>query len=283
MIYHFVVGDEAAKPLTEAIFTNADEAETVIVLKDILHVGPLLKEEGQKFSALRAAFWQEVSPQMKEPVQVDDLERVLQTGNELSKSENAQIWFWMAPSAADTIAYFWLLFYLKKYRDRFSVVNTGGLPFLDDNGKLFYPKNISEISPKELLKAKKLARIITPSEMEVDTEEWEKLRNANDGIRVYEGGKKISGKGSDHYDQQLLSFCSHQYQKASKILRQAMSKYSIPTGDTFLAWRLRQLAANEQLSIQGDALKAFNEWDVKLTGGEPALVENTTSDNQQQG
>ena len=266
MIYHIVVGDEAAKPLSEAVFSSAGNEEAVVVLKDILHVGPLLKEEGQKFSDMRSAFWQEVSPQTKEPIQVDDLERILQVSNEMYKSDEVKAWFWMAPAAADTVAYFWLLSFLKKHRERFHVVNVGGLPFLDANGKLFYPKNISEIPVKELVKARKLARVITPSEMEVDTDEWDKIKSENAAIRVYEGGKKVTHKEVIHYDQQVTSFCSQQFQKASKIIRQAISKYSIPTGDVYLGWRLRQLAASGALNIQGDMNKALNEWDVKLAG-----------------
>lgn len=267
MIYHIIVGDEAAKPLSEAILTGAGEEETVIVLKDILHVGPLMKEEGQKFSEMRSAFWQEVVPQSKDPIVVDDLERLLQVSNEMYKSETPKVWFWMAPSPADTTAYYWLLFYLRKHRERFFVVNVGGLPFLDPNGKLFYPKNISEIPAKELLKARRLARVVTPSEMEIDTDEWEKIKNENAAIRTYEGGKKIAHREASYYDQQLISFCSQQFQKASKIIRQAMSKFSMPTGDLYLGWRLRQLAASSVLTSQGDGNKQLNEWDVKLAGG----------------
>ena len=41
MIYHFVVGDEAAKPLQEAIEAEESMAGEIVVLKDILHVGPV--------------------------------------------------------------------------------------------------------------------------------------------------------------------------------------------------------------------------------------------------
>jgi hypothetical protein len=167
--------------------------------------------------------------------------------------------------------------YLQKHRERFYVVNVGGLPFLDENGKLFYPKNISEITGKELIKAKKLARLVTPSEMEIDTDEWERIKADNAPIRVYEGGKKLSAKSDEHYDQQLASFCSQQFQKASKIIRQAMSKYGIPTGDTYLGWRLRKMGEAGKLIIQGDPAKAFNEWEVKIAGGEESVATNEAS------
>jgi len=266
MIYHFVVGDLAAQPLMEAVAAEEQLKGEVIVLKDILHVGPLKKEEGQSFSEMRSAYWQEIAPNEKHPIQVDDMERMLEVSAAMYRDESVQAWIWMAPWPADVCAYYWLLPYLTKHKGRFHIVNIAGLPFLDENGKVFYPKSISQILPKELVKARRLARQVTPSEMEVDTDEWKKLVEENAPLRTHEGGKKIVSREVSHYDAWLLSFCSLQFQKGSKIVRQILHKYMVPPGDTWLGWRLRQLAAEGRLVIQGDPGRALNEFDVKLPG-----------------
>lgn len=271
MIYHFVVGDMAAEPLRQAIADNAGLEGEVIVLKDILHVGPLKKEEGQSFSDLRSAFWQEINKHEKVPVKVDDMERLLAVSAEMYKDDEVQAWFWIAPWPADVCAYYWALPYLSKHMGRFFIVNIANLPFLDENGKLYYPKNISQILPRELVKARKLARPVTPSEMEIDSDEWQKLVEENAAVRTHEGGKKIASQTEDIFDASLLSFCSQQFQKASKIVRQAITKFNIPTGDVWLAWRLRQLAIEGKIVVQGDATKALNEYDVKLPGEQLTL------------
>jgi hypothetical protein len=266
MIYHIVTGDIAAAPLRDAIATDSAMEGEVIIMKDVLSVGPLQKEEGQKFSEIRSAFWQQVAPNEKNPIQVDDLERLLETGNELSKNENAKIWLWQAPWPADIATYYWSLKYLGKYVGRLYVINIAGLPFLDENGKVFYPKGIGDIQPKELVKAKRLARLVTPSELETDGEEWRKLQAENAGIRIHEGGKRLISKSEEHYDNQLISFCSHQYQKASKIINQALIRYNIPTGDVYLGWRLRKMADAGRLELQGDITKGLKDFDVKMPG-----------------
>lgn len=270
MTYHFTVGDMAAQPLKAAI----PEGDKVIALKDLLHIGPLAKEEGQNFSELRTAFWQKVAPNEKYPVIINDMEQLLEVSAAMYKDESVQAWFWMAPWPADVCAYYWLLPYLSKHLGRFCIINIAGLPFLDEQGKLYYPKNISEISPRELVKAKKLARQVTPGEMEVDTDEWKKMVAENSGIRVHEGGKKIVSETEGFYDAKLLSFCSQQYQKASKIIRQSMGKYTIPTGDVFLAYRLRELIKSGQLKANGNIEKAANEFDISL----PSEEANPTAD-----
>jgi Protein of unknown function/Domain of unknown function (DUF1835) len=266
MIYHIVVGDEAAEPLKEAINSGDALQGTIVVLKDLLHLGPIEKNEGASFSSTRSAFWAQMSPQDKPLTEVNDLETILEISTAMNNDDSIQAWFWMAPWPADVCVYYWLLQYLSKHISKLYVVNINGLPFLDVNGKVYYPKNISQILPKELIKARKLARLVTPSEMEVDTDEWKKLLQENAGIRTHEGGKKLLSRNENHYDNILLSFCSHQFQKASRIITQSLNKFNVPTGDVYLGWRLKKMAEQGALIMQGDTSKTLRDFDVKLPG-----------------
>ena len=267
MIYHIVTGDAAAAPIKEMVALEPYTQEQVLIIKDVLSLGPLKKQEGQKFSELRSAFWHEIAPNEKNPVKADDLERLLLTANELSKNENTCIWFWLAPLPADTCTYYWALKYLEKYKGRVLVVNIAGLPFLDENGKIVFPKSISEILPKEIIKARKLARPINPGELEVDIYEWGRLVDESSNIRTLEGGKRLKSQRDDFYDKDLMSFCTQQYQKASRIIHQAIGKYNMPTGDLYLGWRLKKMADTNQLQLQGDLLKGLKDFEVKLHDG----------------
>ena len=267
MIYHIVTGDVAAAPVREAITLEPSLEGEILVIKDVLSVGPLQKQEDKTFSETRSAFWQEVVNNEKNPVNVDDFDRLAEMINKLNEDEEAKIWMWTAPAPADMCTYLWSLKYLNKFSGRFYVINIAGLPFLDENGKIFFPKSIGEIQPKEIVKARKLARLVTPAEFEVDGEDWRKLVAENGGVRIHEGGKRITSKTAEHYDNQLISFASQQFQKASKIVGQALSKFNIPTGDLYLGWRLRQLAAADRLNLQGDVTKTLKDFDVKLPSG----------------
>ncbi len=266
MIYHIVVGDAAAAPLKDAMILDPALAGEVLILRDLLNVGPLQKSEELSFSETRTAFWQQVITNEKTTVSVDDFDRLSEIIIEMSKNEEAVAWLWIAPWPADICAYYWLLQYLGKFLGRFFVVNIAGLPFLDENGKIFFPKNISDIQPKEVVKAKRLARAVNAAELETDGDEWRKLAASGSGVRTLEGGKRLGLKNEDHYDNQLNSFCSHQYQKASKIVNQALSKFGIPTGDNFLGWRLRQMVDIGRLQVQGEMNKSLKDFDVKLPG-----------------
>ncbi|MBC7720585.1 MAG: hypothetical protein H7068_01100, partial [Pedobacter sp.] len=139
------------------------------------------------------------------------------------------------------------------------------LPFINEKGGIFYPSWLSEIQPKEFLKAKKLARPITLSEFEIDPDEWQKLCRENTGVRLLEGGKKLISKGYECYDAEMLSVISTEPQKLSKILANIFSKTKIKTGDVFLVWRIRKLAEFGDLGIMGDWAKGWKEMTVKLS------------------
>lgn len=268
-LIHLIVGDATAQPLTEAVALEESLTGEILVLKDILNVGPL-KTEGMGFSEGRSAFWNTVIPEGQAAAEVDDLERLMTVSSRLSNDPSLQIWFWMAPRAADVCAYFWLLQFLKKHQGRFSVININGLPFLDENGKLFYPDSFGEVPVKEIIKARKLARVITPSEWETDGDEWPRMIAENTGLRKHEAGKKISGQPISFYDDLLLSLCTKSNQKATRIVNQAMTKNKIQTGDLFLLWRLRELAAQGLLEQQKGDIKLASE---KTGNEEPAQEE----------
>lgn len=255
MIYHFVVGDEAGNRLKEAVATEPAMAGEVIVLRDILHVGPLKKTEGQGFSELRMVYWQGVASGEKTLAGVDDMERLLEVSAKMFRDDSIQAWIWMAPCVADVCAYYWLLPYLSKHKGRFYIVNIAGLPFLNEAGKVYFPKNISEIMPRELVKARRLSRQVTPGEIEIDGDEWRRLADENGGVRTWEGGKKIASHPADYYDTVLLGLCTAHAQKTNKVVRQALQKHNLPTGDLWLYWRLREMANAGAIEMQGEEVR----------------------------
>jgi len=286
MIYHIVVGDMAAPSLLEAVSTEPSMEGEVVVLKDILHVGPIKKAAGQSFSQLRSEFWKDVVNDEKQDTEVNDLERLLEITTKLHNNDEDVVWLWMAPWPADVCAYYWMLNYMAKHIDRFYVLNLAGLPFLDADGKVYFPKNMSEILPKELIKARKLARQVTPAELEVDGDEWLNMTAENAGMRLLEGGKKLYTRDESFYDEKLMSFCSHQFQKGSRIVKQTISKLSVPTGDLYLGWRLRKMVENGTLEVMGDVTKTLRDFSIKLPGGsgnEGEVVEIADDDTENEG
>jgi hypothetical protein len=210
---------------------------------------------------------------------VDDRMTVHQLVRALEENESEEVWIWMGQNQHDVSGYYWLISQLQPFQGRIIVLYLNNLPFINEKGNIFYPSNLHEIQPKEFLKAKKLNRKVTPSEFEVDPDEWKKLCSENAMVRILEGGKKIAGRNEDFFDQDIIKGVTREPQKGNKIMAAILSKIKVKTGDVFILWRLRKLAEMGKVEITGDMAKGWKDFEIKLTTtdqetiklGEPSL------------
>ncbi|HRP90290.1 MAG TPA: DUF3658 domain-containing protein [Edaphocola sp.] len=254
---HIVVGDEAANTLKEAFAIIDNFNDEIWTIKDVFNVGPL-RSETLPFSQLRTEFWRKIT--LNDKLLVDDLEQLMQLSTRLSNNEVDNICFWMAGIPADICTYYWLLHFLKKHIGKFLIININGLPFLDEEGRLFYPESISQLPGKQVIKAMKLLRPLSPSEWETDGEEWKNLiKDRESEIRIISGVKQIIGKSIDYYDANLLGEITKNNQKINKVVGNAISKFKIKTGDLFLVWRLKELELTGKVNINKENVKLFSD------------------------
>jgi hypothetical protein len=278
---HIVFQQADIDVLNKAIEMDETLAGEIIHVKDDYAVGPLADLNTPEGWQERRDWWKsllELSPHMEQLDMVDDKLTVHQLKEKLGETSE-DVWLWMGQNQHDVCGYYWLMSQLKDHQGRIFVLYLNNLPFLNEKGSLYYPTAIHEILPKEIIKAKKLARPITLSEFEVDPDEWKKLCNENAMVRILEGGKKIVSKEENYYDKELLGFITGEWQKVQKVFTTAFSKMKVRTGDVFLAWRMRKLAEEGKLEIQGDWTKsAWKEVQVKLAGVSTPVEENVAAE-----
>ena len=260
---------EAANVKTLQTASELDELMQgeVIEIKDDYAVGPVADIYSTEGYQQRRDWWKEVlaySPSENQLDTVDDKLAVHQLIRGLTEDETLEVWIWMGQNAHDVCSYYWLMTQLKDFAGRIQVLYLNNLPFFNEKGSIFYPTHLHEIQPREFLKAKKLARPITLSEFEVDPDEWKKICSENTLVRFLEGGKKIIGKEVDFFDKYLLNQVVGENTKLSKILSGALNKMPVQTGDAFLVWRLREMAAEGKVAIKGDWQKGWKEIMVQL-------------------
>jgi hypothetical protein len=263
---HIVFETANIEKLQQAFELDQFMQGEIVEIKDDYAVGPILDIYETEGYQQRRDWWKELleySPYKDQLGIVDDKMAVHQLLKILDEQADEQVWIWMGQNQHDVCSYYWLMSQLKEYSGRIQVLYLNNLPFINEKGGIFYPTHLYEIQPKEFLKAKKLAREITPSEFEVDPDEWKKLCGENAFVRMLEGGKKIVGKEAGFYDKELLGFITNDFQKLNKILNNAFSKMKVQTGDVFLVWRIRKLIEEGKLEAQGDWNKGWKEIEVK--------------------
>jgi hypothetical protein len=283
---HLVFNGPEINLMKEVIKIDETLAGKVIQIRDDLAVGPLMGIENEDGWNARVNWWRELlknSPYEHDTASFfDDREAVTKIKEQLDKDMQHQVWIWMGQNQHDVCSYYWLVQQFKEYQGRILVIYLNNLPFINEKGQLFYPSWLHEIQPKELLKAKRLARPITMSEFEVDPDEWEKLCNENSIVRILEGGKKILGRDETFYDNEILKNLTNDWQKATRVLSNTLHRMKIKTGDVFIMWRMKELIAQGRVEILGDVNKSWKEFDVRLPAAqtEKIEVESVAANNQ---
>jgi len=278
---HIVFNASEVNLIKDVIKLEESLAGNVLQIKDDFAVGPLIDIDMEEGWNSRVNWWKELlksSPYENDPQTFfDDRETVKKIREQLDNNADENVWIWMGQNQHDVCGYYWFMQHFKEYQGRIQVIYLNNLPFINEKGQLFYPSWLSEIQPKELLKAKRLARPVTTSEFEIDPDEWRKLCMENSMVRMLEGGKKIVGKEEKFYDGEILKNLTNDWQKATRVLTNTLHRMKIKTGDVFIMWRMKDLIAQGRIEVLGDMNKSWKEFDVKLPS---ARVENTELENQ---
>jgi hypothetical protein len=277
---HIVFNASEVNLMKDVIKLDEDLAGTVLQVKDDFAAGPLTGIENEEGWNSRVNWWRELlkrSPYENDPQTFfDDRETIKKIKEQLDTNAD-QVCIWMGQNQHDVCGYYWFIQHFKEYQGEIQVIYLNNLPFISEKGQLFYPSWISDIQPKELLKAKRLARPVTLSEFEVDPDEWKKLCTENSMVRILEGGKKIVGRDETFYDGEILKNLTNEWQKATRVLTNTLHRMKIKTGDVFLMWRMKELITQGRIEVLGDVNKTWKEFDVKLPGGR---TENAELENQ---
>ncbi len=262
---HIVFQPADAEKIEEAILLDETLKGDVLIIKDDFSLGPLAGQAGDESFQDRRQWWEDVlqfSPYTDQTAMVDDRLTVHQLKRMIDEQQDETVWIWMAQNAHDVCGYYWLISRLMNYQGRIFVLYLNNLPFINEKGGLFYPDYLFEIRPSEFLKAKKLARPVTISEFELDSDEYKKLCAENDIIRLLEGGKKIVGKQAGFFDNDILKLAA-EHQKLNKIFSSFFQKSKQYISDVFIAWRIRKMAEEGKVTITGDWEKGWKEITVK--------------------
>lgn len=265
---HIVFQHADIETLQKAIELDAALEGQIIHIKDDFAVGPIADIYETEGYQARRDWWNKVlenSPYTEQLDIVNDKLTVHQLQEKL-KDETEQAWIWMAPNQHDVCGYYWLINQLKDFESRVYILSLNNLPFINEKGSIFYPVNLSEIPPKEFIKAKKLARPVTISEFELDSDEWKKLCSENGMVRTLDGGKKILSKDVSFYDDKIIAAITKEVQKLNKIFQVLFTKMKVHTGDAFLAWRMKELINDGKIEMTGDWNNGWKDISLKLPG-----------------
>jgi hypothetical protein len=255
-MFHIVFDSKGAELLNAAM--DLDEAldGEVVLMQDDYSVGPIRNLFSEEGLAERKNWWNEIRQETGAPLSEEsDSGTLIKILQRMKEEEFDQIWIWMAPNVRDVSGYYWLIAQLKEFSGRIYLLSLNNLPFINEKGNVFYPVSLSEIPAREFVKAKKLARPVSLAEFETDPDEWWRLASENRNLRLLEGGKKLVQQSDDYYDKQILHFIQPAFQKIQRTAHQILLKSTEKLNESFLVWRMKQLANSGLAEQQGETIR----------------------------
>ena len=207
-----------------------------------------------------------VAPHAQSNIAVGDTEVLQDLLSTIYQQPNAELWIWTSILPADVCMHHWIWQHANNCHEQIKVIPIGGLPFFGADGRLFFPERIVDILPAQLAKATKLARKQLPQEIAQYKEEWEALCKENMGMRVSQSNKTAISKPINHFDTQIAAYCTPELKKANKVVNTILHKTKLPLGDWVIAWRLRCMAAEGILHLEGTPEAGLTAWEICLAG-----------------
>jgi len=270
-IIHMVFDQAGGEQIKQSFEIEPANAGEIIYIEDNYSLGPVADLSEAEGWQARKNWWQSVLelPEDTQPeVMRADKMKIHQLFQQLEEDEDTVLWIWMGQNERDVSGYYYIISYLMAFQGRIHVLYLNNLPFIDEKGHIFYPKQLSEIRPKEYVKAARLARVVTLSEFELDPEEWDKLSRSPGSVRLLEGGKKLSVRENDYYDKIILDQLGSATMKLAKLLGLLVTKSRLSLPEYYIIWRIKSLIETGQIISQGDFEKGAKNVSLKATQGQ---------------
>ncbi len=267
---HIVFQQADINALQKSFELENSMAGAIIEIKDDFAVGPLNDIYAPEGIEKRKQWWREVLSGgdydgLADGGTIDDNNTVSTLIDALQNNPDEVVWIWTAPNKHDVSGYYWLISQLTAFRERIYTLFLNNLPFINEKGQLFYPVNLFDIPPKEFVKARKMARLVSVAQFDTDSEEWNRLCLENKSVRMLDGAKKLVQHDYNFYDDELLNITGTEWIKVNKLIHKFYTKAKHTTGDAYLLWRVKQLISAGKAEARGE-IKGMRDFEVRLSG-----------------
>ncbi|WP_343712507.1 DUF3658 domain-containing protein [Inquilinus sp.] len=246
-VLHLCCGDSAAE-LIRAALALPDSA--VLILRDDLAVGPLGDVDSDRPDA-RAAFWHAVFPdEDREAIEtggafVDQLAAEAAALRGLPEAAEAFV-IWHGNGAAEQLM---LRRALRALRDAALPVRETAVAPDDRRGDGMTA--VAMLERQHVPAAGAAARPVAADRRAALAAEWERLRADSGGLRHHRDGI-ITTHPIDTHDAEILAAVGDDWMPAGRAVGRPMGTITgFFATDAFCFWRLRQLAAQGKVEIEG--------------------------------
>lgn len=238
--------------LDSAVF-NPDE---IILLKlvDNLTIGPVCNLERIDGIKTRKSWLEKAFGDLayKEDLlsAVDmDTKTMTQISEAVDKCKD--IYIWTGCDASEVIGTARVLKNSIKQNKSIYVLDFSKVQVVNIKGEIVSPKSLLQTASFQIKDVFKHFKLQKSVDIRKWKDAWDEIESEQSLLRILTKDCTIVHKPASFFDSVILSICTKEFQKAARVLGQALVEVDFSVGDGYINWRLKELVKEKKLESRG--------------------------------
>jgi len=262
---HVVFGKSAKGQLMHSNHFDLNSIQ-LICLEDCLNLGPICDVNAEEDIRKRSDWLSKVIDQ---PMSMDtdntftlvnrDVEKIRTL---VANYKHEKIYLWTGLAAAEIIQTARLLSQLQPQSNHVYLFDFANFSMKNIHGEVVYPGTLVATDLSRVEHHEKQFRQLTAEELLKFRKLWEKVKSGNSLLWIFDKDQIVE-KEETYFDSFLLSYCTHEFQHPARIIGHTLCDTDFNVGDSFLNYRMKQLALMDQVEFRGE-LKQMRDYEVRL-------------------
>lgn len=260
---HIVFG-RAKKTLIDSNEIDLSKNQ-IISIYDSLNIGPVCDIQENENIQKRKDWLQDIFGDISYFNQIsdyvdNDLDSIVSIIRESNKID--KVFLWTGFSASEIISTARLISHLSKLDKNIFVVGYPNIPVKSIHGDTIFPKALVQTATSQVREIVKHFKLVDKNGLSDWIKLWDNQKLVNGQLRILERNRQIVVKKVDYFDSILLSNCNENFQKAARVIGETLVDIDFAVGDSYLNWRLKQLAMEGILETQGKLIE-IRDYEVR--------------------
>lgn len=252
--------------------SGAYEPDDILLfhLTDVLNIGPMCDlgsmEDVEKRKAwLEKTFGDLMYNEVQLSVVDQDIATISAILEETDQIED--IYIWTGYDASEIIATARVLNHVMSLDKRIYILDFSNVQVQNIYGQTVTPKSLVQTASFQIKDVAKHFKLQQSADLLKWSDLWHKhVLSENSLLRILDKDGEIYHKQVTYFDACLLSNVKKEFQKAARVIGQTLADIDSAVGDSYLNWRLKELALHKELEFRGQLIE-IRDYEVKRDCG----------------
>lgn len=173
------------------------------------------------------------------------------------------IYIWTGHNASEVISTARVLSHLIKLDKCIYVLDFSDIQVRNIHGEIVSPKSLLQTASFQIKDLVDHFRPQTITDLQKWESMWSDVQSVRSLLRVLDKDGSICHMQDSNFDTSLLSNCKSEFLEAARVIGPTLVDIDFAVGDSYLNWRLKELAINKKLQFRGRLIE-IRDYEVRI-------------------